>query len=648
MQNMLLLSREEADQFTQNFLAVETAKEEARSTLDMFTSAKDEAMLEIEESRQEMIELKNEMLSHRDETTSIRDDTVTQLATVKKMVANLWLDVTQYGAVGDKVTDNSPALQKLFDSIPDDGQVRVIWFPPGFYGIGSTLKLDKSNIIIDGPGILWSLGTGTSRRSMLQVNTYRELDLTEHRLQNITIRNIGIDMSIPYNKDPIEFDDAWKTDAGMVVGCLIVKGCDNLTLDSLYLRKVVHAGINVKGCYDVSVNNCTVDMLRSYTYGDGVIWGGNAIDLMPYGAISPNAPPVKSITNGRIGKYTLTNCHVYGSEVWPQPQVNNVTNQCMVGINTMVGCPNVGEHQIDPIIISGCTVERCAWGIFCEGMDAGGCGDVVIVGNAIKNCVVGAGLYPDCPGDVGHHSHDFQFTSNKLENIYTYAIDCNGENVIIADNIIKDWGALTSDVPNSIHQMTDAYAMVIRPTYSGVTTEGVYKNVVIHHNIMTISQPHDDSYVSPIKGILIDNRQSGKIFRDIKITGNILDGGKSTYSKNTWDVGIMVTGLVQGITIRGNTITGFPKGAIGFVYAADATEAASHVVIRDNEFYDLCWGAVNPQEAIVVYSPLPCWDISENRVYQLDGTNLNGLVIFFPVNDIKPDKVTMTNNLIWL
>lgn len=56
-------------------------------------------------------------------------------------------DVTSYGAVGDGVTDDSAAFQRLIDARGD------IYIPPGTYYLGTSLKLGRDGICIRGAGM---------------------------------------------------------------------------------------------------------------------------------------------------------------------------------------------------------------------------------------------------------------------------------------------------------------------------------------------------------------------------------------------------------------------------------------------------------------------------------------------------------------
>ena len=90
---------------------------------------------------------------------------------------NSSLSVLDYGAVGDGVHDDAPAVQKCIDSLPNDGG--VVRFPKGVYGLGATLRLTNRQVRLIGdsyfsvlliPLVELPLGTVSIRASDCEVN----------------------------------------------------------------------------------------------------------------------------------------------------------------------------------------------------------------------------------------------------------------------------------------------------------------------------------------------------------------------------------------------------------------------------------------------------------------------------------------------
>lgn len=61
-----------------------------------------------------------------------------------------WYDITNYGAKGDGLTDDQPAIQTTIDAVPAAGG--VVFLPPGTYKITSQININKSNITFLGSG----------------------------------------------------------------------------------------------------------------------------------------------------------------------------------------------------------------------------------------------------------------------------------------------------------------------------------------------------------------------------------------------------------------------------------------------------------------------------------------------------------------
>jgi hypothetical protein len=62
-----------------------------------------------------------------------------------------WLNVLDYGAVGDGVTDDAAAIQNAINGVLSAGG-GVVYLPPGKYLIASGLKITDSNIALQGAG----------------------------------------------------------------------------------------------------------------------------------------------------------------------------------------------------------------------------------------------------------------------------------------------------------------------------------------------------------------------------------------------------------------------------------------------------------------------------------------------------------------
>ena len=86
-----------------------------------------------------------------------------------------WINVkTQYGAVGDGVTDDAAAIQSALNAIGNPGStVSVVYFPAGTYKIGSMLTFNgkaDAAMIGEDPATTKILWAGSASGTMLQIN----------------------------------------------------------------------------------------------------------------------------------------------------------------------------------------------------------------------------------------------------------------------------------------------------------------------------------------------------------------------------------------------------------------------------------------------------------------------------------------------
>jgi hypothetical protein len=117
----------------------------------------------------------NTRLSEIDKLANVPSDTITELAQITT------INVKNFGAKGDGVTDDTLAIQSAIDSLSQTGGGRI-FFPIGTYKITSAINISKKFIIIDGEGKKSTIyNTGTTSSIIFQDS------------DQIVIKNIGID-----------------------------------------------------------------------------------------------------------------------------------------------------------------------------------------------------------------------------------------------------------------------------------------------------------------------------------------------------------------------------------------------------------------------------------------------------------------------
>lgn len=113
--------------------------------------------------------------------------------------AKLPLNVKDYGAAGDGITDDTAAIQDCLDDVPDGG--RAVYFPAGKYKVTSTLRVEKDGTTLFGDGVGNRIGatqvsngsrieaSGSISGSIIQV----QRALNDRPLQGVQIHDLTVD-----------------------------------------------------------------------------------------------------------------------------------------------------------------------------------------------------------------------------------------------------------------------------------------------------------------------------------------------------------------------------------------------------------------------------------------------------------------------
>lgn len=164
-----------------------------------------------------------------------------------------YVDVTDFGAVGDGFTDDQEALQRAFDygaayNIP-------IYVPPGTYLHSSLLELK---------GTLFGAKNNLSR--LVATNYFNEAVWV--RADNVGIYNMDISSIYgPRHKDTRDIRALESTAAGIYV-CEPGWTPKQLTVANCHVHDIGSVGIVSWGCNDSTLVNNFVE----YTFADGILW----------------------------------------------------------------------------------------------------------------------------------------------------------------------------------------------------------------------------------------------------------------------------------------------------------------------------------------------------------------------------------------
>lgn len=301
-----------------------------------------------------------------------------------------YIDVKDYGAVGDGVTDDSGAIQSAFSSLDND-TIGEIYFPPGNYRINSQLSISNKEVHIRGAGqgvtiLQGRMVTGTllylAQDSYLNYTTIEGMTLTTNQVNSV----VGIH---------VEFSVADAT--------------NNRTTDRLILRdlQLIPSNFNVTGWYrGLELINCHACTLQNINImGTGYASGTDSGVF--FASFSTGAPTDITIHNvkvyyaitgfkgiGHLEGINISQCYAIAVQVgydfrldttYPWFSLNhshaNVTSQ---GVHL----ENFSQSFIDHNLIY---IVGQAGGSTPVGISLKGCNDTIVDANNIVNPIAVGG-----------------------------------------------------------------------------------------------------------------------------------------------------------------------------------------------------------------------------------------------------------------
>jgi hypothetical protein len=176
---------------------------------------------------------------------------------------NGWIDVTDHGAFGDGVHDDTSAIIGAIALIPTAGN--VLYFPPGTYWISAGLSALPSDVMIRGAGSGASTILSTALSSSIV-----EIDGSS----NITVTDIGLQ----YSGAAISGASAVAITATTLAGSSNIRVTDVMITDAhvavLVQGSPAGGGATGEGCSDIFCSRVTITSTASQASGF-VIAGGS-------------------------------------------------------------------------------------------------------------------------------------------------------------------------------------------------------------------------------------------------------------------------------------------------------------------------------------------------------------------------------------
>lgn len=417
---------------------------------------------------------------------------VTSLQTTldgKVTKGDIVVNVKDYGAVGDGVTDDTAAIQSAISSTANR-----IYFPQGTYKISSSINLNSaSGKTLTGAG-MWNTTIVPSATVAIAV-----LLGTSSGTTNLTIQDIGINGS-------------WVSGAPAIKGVQISNG-DKIIFERVKITNVAQSGILLQGfganggVSNATIRGCEISNtgLEDFTTGFGIIIQG----------LSPFASIIDNVLTGIKGGMGI-GMNGTAETGWPTNGIianNRITmsqsTTAFEAIGITAGCENtiisgnIVKDSFDngiSVSASYCTViGNNIDGAWNHGIAAVGSG-TQIVGNFIRNVArqntvlsesaAYGGICLDVSSNcivLGNRIED-----NRQTKVMAHGVKLNssGGNNKIGPNSITGWltspyfGLVSTDMVIDGETNTDGYSLnkvyintIYGPTSSGTVTFGSTANL---------------------------------------------------------------------------------------------------------------------------------------------------------------------------
>lgn len=495
------------------------------------------------------------------------------------------VNVRDYGAVGDGVADDRPAIIAAFNAAKSMLPCEV-YFPAGTYGIGSGITIEMEY----GTGGLRVCGAGRDVTTIKYLDDYTSqygwyairiwpvgrpgiLPAEEDYLHDISYTGLTV-----YDPDPIghalntaKGDSATEETHGFDIHC-----CKGVSVTDCQFITVGDEAIDICFCHDVVVmNNRCIGSPGAGTHGGAIAIGDGCDGVVVIGNTINGSAPDETLEDGTvIQKYNLgiaiesgvapvrnvviannTILSVQGSGIGMSAKnegcaVHNatITDNIITGCN--VGISSSGLKLKDGVIISNNNISDCRklHGANGRGIDLEGTHtDVVMRGNTIRS-TEGVSAYFACSAkDV------IVFENNIIKDAGNCAMYLAGGEFIIRDCTITNTG-LDSASPGSgaIYYYGTPIIRVYRCRVTGVRqSKGITNATVVEDTIVEMVDADGNAVAdkSPLSGSTLKRLVNCQVEGMITIgqDGAIVQGVTTTCSSSAPAItvsasGVMVTG----------------------------------------------------------------------------------------------------------
>jgi hypothetical protein len=343
------------------------------------------------------------------------------------------LDVTQFGARGDGIADDTDAIQAALDQAARGRYGGTVYLPAGIYLVSNSLIVgSRTRVVGDGPGVTIVRGHAGSYQGRWVNGNAVTATVASVAANHTLIENLTVDHATNGTwANGIVFLPDGMNGSGVVCSDCTVRGCEVLgfdrheyliwTLRSRHLRVLDN---RLDGFVTDFARRSNQEGIEAFG-GYDVVIRGNQISRVGNAGI--NAGAATGVANAGVGGIRIVENHIEASRVGIHlgtafdsttgPQ--NITGALVMG-NTVTGSYEQGIFLDTPI--AGTTLTN-----------------VVIVGNVITDADTGVTLY-GIRGETSHHG--VVLRGNVIEGARSTTIGAVSafymSNMVIAGNVISN------------------------------------------------------------------------------------------------------------------------------------------------------------------------------------------------------------------
>lgn len=516
-----------------------------------------------------------------------------------------------FGATGDGVTDDAPAIQNAIDSLKPSGG--TVGFDDGIYFVNTSnpnyacLWVSFDNVTLEGNG----------RRSIIKVANNKHVPIHACSTKDLTVASIDTAEILDFSVKNL-----------CVVGTGVYENYGLAFGRGILMRKVRNAAILDNFIFDMSM----IGICSEAGSGNFIV-SRNIVGNCKYTAIN---------YNGRCYQSIISNNICYGSDAAPDTIAIQATGHCIIESNTVYGSPGGyancggimwGEGNYHGVgQVRGNIVKHCRFGIRAQWH-----GQCQITDNTVVNCLTLGGILCIGGTDPGFtvSSSDNIISGNNVINCYPYQIYVAAKNNTISNNrvirlvdpknpsaatepdtiidIVPEYGIYVGDSGNSL------IGNIVRGSSRGfVFKQGVSPTVFCGNDVTSLAAPglvavESDNHPGTICALmpLHEKKSAGnnvyvtEFYGPEKPSQGFLEVG------TRWDRSPLIVGQAMGEAVISvsNTTSSFTYGAgvANLTLTGVVTSAAGNVIgiELDNGTYHWTTASAFSGGIVTIAAPIP-------------------------------------------